>query len=79
MLDVDYEALARDPEAGARRILDFCGLPFDAACLDPGSNLRPVNTASSAQVREPIHTRGITAWRRYERWLGPLQERLAGL
>ncbi len=79
VLDVDYEALARDPEAGARRILDFCGLPFDAACLDPGSNLRPVNTASSAQVREPIHTRGITAWRRYERWLGPLQERLAGL
>ncbi len=79
VLDVDYESLARDPEGGARRILDFCGLPFDPACLDPGSNLRPVNTASSAQVREPIHTRGIAAWRRFEPWLGPLQERLAGL
>ncbi len=79
VLDVDYQALARDPEGGARRILDFCGLAFDPACLDLGGNSRPVNTASSAQVREPIHTRSIAAWRRYERWLGPLQQRLAGL
>ena len=79
VLDVEYEALARDPEAGARRILAFCGLDFDPACLDPGGNIRPVNTASSAQVREPIHTRSIAAWRRYEPWLGPLQARLSGL
>jgi hypothetical protein len=76
VLDVDYEALARDPRAEAERILAFCGLPWDPACLDIGSNARPVNTASSAQVREPIHTRGIGAWRRYERFLGPLKERL---
>jgi tetratricopeptide (TPR) repeat protein len=76
VLDVDYEALARDPRAEADRILAFCGLPWDPACLDIGGNARPVNTASSAQVREPIHTRGIGAWRRYERYLGPLRERL---
>ena len=79
VLDVDYEALARDPEAGARRILGFCGLDYEPACLDLAGNSRPVNTASSAQVREPVHTRGIAAWRRYERWLGPLQQRLDGL
>jgi tetratricopeptide (TPR) repeat protein len=78
VLDVDYEALARDPRGEGERVLAFCGLPWDAACLDVGGSARSVNTASSAQVREPIHTRGIGAWRRYEAWLQPLAARLAG-
>jgi tetratricopeptide (TPR) repeat protein len=79
VLDVCYEDLARDPEGEARRILAFCGLDWEAGCTDLGSNRRAVNTASSAQVREPIHQRGIGAWRRYEAKLQPLAERLAGL
>ena len=78
VLDVAYEDLAREPEAQGRRILDFCGLAWEPACLDPGGNTRAVNTASSAQVREPLHQRGIGAWRRYEAQLQPLQARLAG-
>jgi len=76
VLDVDYETLARDPAGEGARVLAFCGLDWDPACLDVGGNARSVNTASSAQVREPIHTRGIAAWRRYERHLGPLQAQL---
>ena len=78
VLDVGYEALARDPQAECRRILEFCGLPWEDACLDLGGNQRAVNTASSAQVREPLHQRGIGAWRRYEPQLQGLQARLAG-
>jgi tetratricopeptide (TPR) repeat protein len=77
VLDVSYEELARDPRSQAERILAFCGLDWEAACLDVGSNTRTVNTASSAQVREPIHQRSIEAWRRYETQLAPLAGRLA--
>jgi len=76
VLEVDYEGLARDPEGQARRILDFCGLPWEPGCVDLAGNARAVNTASSAQVREAIHQRGIAAWHRYEPWLAPLAARL---
>jgi tetratricopeptide (TPR) repeat protein len=76
VLEVDYESLAREPETQARRILDFCGLPWEPGCVDLAGNARAVNTASSAQVREAIHQRGIAAWRRYEPWLGPLATRI---
>lgn len=76
VLDVSYEALARDPEGQGRRILAHCGLAWEPACLDAAGNTRAVNTASSAQVREPIHQRGIGAWRRYESALAPLREAL---
>ncbi len=79
VLDVRYEDLARDPRREAERILAFCGLPWDEACLDIGGNTRAVNTASSAQVREPIHQRSIQAWRRYEAQLQPLAARLSAL
>jgi len=78
VLDVRYEDLARDPEGQCRRILEFCGLSWEDGCLDAGGNQRAVNTASSAQVREPLHQRGIGAWRRYEPQLQALQSRLAG-
>lgn len=76
VLDVSYEELARDPQAQAERILAFCGLDWEPGCIDTGGNAGAVNTASSAQVREPIHQRGIEAWRRYEAHLGPLAARL---
>ena len=55
--DVDYTALVHDTEAATRALLDHCGLPFEAGCLDTASNPAPVATLSSAQVREPIHAR----------------------
>ena len=76
LLDVSYEDLARDPESEGRRILAFCGLDWDPACLDAAGNTRAVNTASSAQVREPVHQRGIGAWRRYQAELAPLQAQM---
>lgn len=55
VLDFSYETLVQHPEAQIRRLLDFCGLPFDAACLAPHQTRREVlSTASAAQVREPI-------------------------
>ena len=76
ILDVSYEALARDPQAEATRILEFCGLPWQDACLDVASPRGAVNTASSAQVREPIHQRNIAAWQRHAAHLAPLAARL---
>ena len=79
ILDVDYADLVSDTEAVMRRVLLHCGLPFDAACLDTAGNAAPVSTLSSAQVREPVHRRGLDAWRRYETQLAPLRAALADL
>ncbi len=76
MLDVSYASLVEAPEDMMRRILAFCGLEFEAACVDPTRNTRPVSTPSSAQVREPIHTRGVDDWTHYEAQLEPLRRAL---
>lgn len=57
----DYERLAAQPEAEIRALLDFCGLPFAAACLRPHELRRSVRTLSAAQVQEPIHPHRGTA------------------
>lgn len=51
-----YEALVQDTEAQVRALLDFCGLPFDAACLSPHQTERAIRTPSALQVREPMRT-----------------------
>lgn len=76
VLDVDYAGLVRDSAPAARRILAFCGLPYEAACLDTTSNAAPVATLSSAQVRLPIHQRSLGEWHRYEGQLEPLRRAL---
>jgi hypothetical protein len=73
---VSYEALVSDPATTAEAVMRFCGLPFEPQAVDITGNLSPSSTASSSQVREPIHARGIGAWRRYERQLQPLVEGL---
>jgi len=70
---VIYESLVADTENEVRRLLDYCGLPFEPACLDFYKNDRPVSTASSEQVRSPIYRSGLEHWRNYEPWLGPLK------
>ncbi len=70
--DVSYADLVRDPETTCRRVLDFCDLPFEPECLDHTRNRSSVSTLSSAQVREPIHARGLGEWKRYATQLEPL-------
>lgn len=70
---VGYEALVSDPEATAREVMDFCGLPFQPGLAEITRNESVVSTASSSQVRQAIHTKGVDAWRRYEKFLAPLQ------
>ena len=67
-----------DVAAQSHRMLDFLGLPFDEAVLDFHSTRRLVRTPSATQVREPIYTDSVHAWKRYEKWLGPLLEALHG-
>lgn len=71
-----YERTVEDTETEVRKMLDYCGLPFEPACLRFFENERPVRTASSEQVRQPIYREGVEQWRHYEAWLEPLKEAL---
>jgi tetratricopeptide (TPR) repeat protein len=73
-VDVDYEDATRDPEATARRLVEFCGLPWDPACLQPERNPDAVRTASKWQARQPIYRSSVERWRNYEAWLGELRD-----
>ena len=73
---VVYEDLVADTEGEVRRLLDYCGLPFEAGCLRFYENNRAVRTASSEQVRKPIFRDGLEHWRHYQAWLGPLERGL---
>jgi tetratricopeptide (TPR) repeat protein len=76
---VIYEQMVEDTEREVRRLLDYCGLPFEEACLRFYETDRAVRTASSEQVRKPIFTEGLDQWRNYEAWLDPLKGALGPL
>ena len=76
MLEVRYEELVAEPEATSRRLVEFCGLPWDARCLRPHENPRAVRTVSKLQVRRPIYSSSVGRWRRYARHLAPLRQAL---
>jgi predicted Zn-dependent protease len=76
---VIYERMVEDTEGEVRRLLAHCGLPFEEACLRFFENARPVRTASSEQVRQPIYREGMDQWRHYTPWLGPLEEGLGAV
>ncbi|MGC1301947.1 MAG: sulfotransferase, partial [Caulobacteraceae bacterium] len=73
---VIYEDMVEHTEREVRRLLDYCGLPFDPACLRFYETERAVRTASSEQVRRPIFREGLEQWRNYEPWLEPLRAAL---
>ena len=73
---VIYEQMVADPEREVRRLLDYCGLPFEDGCLRFHENRRAVRTASSEQVRRPIFTDAVEHWRHYQPWLTPLKDAL---
>ncbi len=74
ILRIDYEDVVADVETEARRMLEYCGLPWDDACLRFHENLRAVNTASAEQVRLPIYRHGMGYWKHYEPWLDDVRE-----
>lgn len=76
MLDVCYENVVEDLETQARRLIAYCGLPWDDRCLSFHKTVRPVRTASAVQVRSPLFRSSIDRWRRYEAGLGPLLREL---
>jgi tetratricopeptide (TPR) repeat protein len=76
VLRVNHEDVVQDLEGNVRRLLEFCGLPFEPACLEYYKTERSVRTASSEQVRQPIFKEGVYQWRNFERWLGPLKSAL---
>lgn len=73
---VVYERMVEDTEAEVRRLLDYCGLEFEDACLRFYENDRAVRTASSEQVRSPIYRHAVDQWRHFAPWLGPLERAL---
>jgi tetratricopeptide (TPR) repeat protein len=72
ILDVRYEDVVADLEGQARRIVAHCRLDWDPRCLAFNETVRPVRTASVAQVRQPIYTSAVGRWRVHEKYLGPL-------
>jgi tetratricopeptide (TPR) repeat protein len=79
ILRVHHEDVVEDLEGNVRRILQFCGLAFEPACLEFYKTERSVRTASSEQVRQPIYKEGLDQWRNFEPWLGPLKTALGPL
>ena len=77
--NVQYEAIVADQEGEARKLLAYCGLEWDDACLDFHKTERQVRTASVVQVRQPIYTSSVERWRKYEKHLGPLLDALGDL
>jgi hypothetical protein len=74
---VHYERLVEATEAEIRRLLEFCGLPFEDRCLRFYETERPINTPSAEQVRRPIFTEGMQQWRNYMPWLETLEAALS--
>lgn len=76
IIDVRFEDLVTDPQTEIPKLIAACGLPWDPACLRPDLNPRDGKTASKEQIKQPINTQGIGAWKPYEKHLGPLIDAL---
>lgn len=77
-IELRYEDVVADLETQARRLVDFCGLAWDDACLDFHQTARTIRTASVNQVRRPLYADSIGRWKPYAAHLGPLLAGLAG-
>ena len=76
VLRVFYEDVVENLEASVCRLLEFCGLQFEPECVEFYKTQRCVRTASSEQVRQAIFRGGLSQWRNFEPWLGPLKDAL---
>ena len=75
-MEIHYEDIVRDQENQTRRLLEFCDLAWDEACLRFHENTAPVSTASSVQVRQPLYSGSIGRWRKYGNAVDNLQAML---
>ena len=76
ILHIDYEETVNDFETQARRLIEFAGLEWDDACLEPHKQKRAVLTASKDQVIKPVYKTSVQKWKRYEKQLQPLVKEL---
>jgi hypothetical protein len=76
MMEVVYEDLVDSQEQTTRRLVEFCGLEWEQACLRHQDNDRRILTSSVWQARQPVYKSSVARWRNYEPWLGPLRELL---
>lgn len=74
--EFDYEALVADQEGMSRKLIDFCGLEWDEACLRYYEDGRAVKTPSLHQVRQKIYSSSVERWRNYEPHIAPLMKLL---
>jgi hypothetical protein len=72
VLEIHYEDMVSDQEKQTRRLLEYCGLPWEDACLEFHETERAIDTASSEQVRQPIYASSVNNWRNYEEHLAEL-------
>ncbi len=77
ILTLGYEELIADQLGGTRKLLEYCGLEWEDACVAFHQNPAPTTTASASQVRRPIYSSSVAQWRHYESQLGELKARLA--
>jgi tetratricopeptide (TPR) repeat protein len=71
-MEIDYESIVSDLDTQARKLVDWCDLDWNSACLDFYKNQRKIHTASVLQVREPIYQSSVARWKNYEAHLAPL-------
>jgi tetratricopeptide (TPR) repeat protein len=76
LFELRYEELVNDQETVSRRLLDFCGLAWNDACLRFHETARTVNASNALQVRQPLYRSSVGRWKRYEAYLAPLLEAL---
>jgi len=73
ILTINYEDLVGDLPTTVNSLLQYCGLPFEGACIDFHLNKRAVATPSSEQVRQPLYADALEHWKNYEEFLTPLK------
>jgi tetratricopeptide (TPR) repeat protein len=76
IFEVKYENMVANQEDETKRLLEFCGLPWEENCLSFYKTKRKVHTASATQVRKGIYKDSVKLWKRYEKQLQPLKEAL---
>ncbi len=76
VMEVNYEETVADLEGVARRLISWCGLEWEPACLKFYEGTQAVRTASAVQVRQPIYGHAVARWKHYEKSLGPLFAKL---
>jgi hypothetical protein len=74
LLEIDYEELTSSQEDVTRRMIAFCGLEWEEACLYPEKNRRTVTTPSLAQVRRRVYNTSVARWKNFEPWLGEFMD-----